>query len=139
IYDHTSLLKYLTVKWDLGALGNRTPTANNFTDELVWRASPRTNAPMTLTVAPVPEDPKPTELSEHQQALVSYSRYLESKLAAATPEGPARQDVLAQIGSRLLETVEDVTHHGDVAAERLRLYLNSQGASLPAKAPPVPP
>jgi phospholipase C len=139
IYDHTSLLKYLTVKWDLGALGNRTPTANNFADELVWRASPRTNAPMTLTVAPVPEDPKPTELSEHQQALVSYSRYLESKLAAATPEGPARQDVLAQIGSRLLETVKDVTHHGDVAAERLRLYLNSQGASLPAKAPPTHP
>lgn len=139
IYDHTSLLKYLTVKWGLGALGDRTPTANNIADELVWRASPRTNAPTTLTVAPVPEDPKPTDLSEHQQALVSYSRYLESKLAAATPDGPARQLVLAQIGSRLLQTVEDVTHHGDVAAERLRLYLNSQGASLPAPVPPPVP
>jgi phospholipase C len=136
IYDHTSLLKYLTAKWGLGALGNRTPTANSFEDELVWRASPRTDAPATLTVPLIPEDPKPTDLSEHQQALVSYSRYLESKLAAAAPEGPARQDVLAQIGSRLLQTVEDVTRHGDVAAERLRLYLNSQGASLPAAVPP---
>ncbi len=94
---------------------------------------------MTLTIAPVPEDPKPTDLSEHQQALVSYSRYLEPKLAAATPDGPARQLVLAQIGSRLLQTVEDVTHHGNVAAERLRLYLNSQGASLPAPTPPPVP
>jgi hypothetical protein len=82
----------------------------------------------------VHEDPKPTVLSEHQQALVSYSRYLESKLASATPVGPARQGTLAQIGSRLLETVEDVTNHGDVAAKRPRLYLNSHRTSLPAKA-----
>jgi phospholipase C len=132
IYDHTSLLKYLTVKWNLGALGNRTPTANNFGDELVWRTSPRGDAPTNLMVAAVPEDPKPTTLSEHQEALVSYSRYLESKLADGVPEGPAHQDMLAQIGERLLQTVEDVTNHGPVAAERLRLYLNSKGANLPA-------
>jgi phospholipase C len=131
IYDHTSLLKYLTAKWGLGALGNRTPTANNFAGELVWRSTPRTDAPMTLTAVSVPEDPKPTELSEHQQALVSYSRYLESQLAAEAPAGPARQDQLAQIGERLLKTVEAVANHGTVAAERLRLYLNSHGATLP--------
>jgi phospholipase C len=139
IYDHTSLLKYLTAKWSLGALGNRTAAANNFADELVWRSSPRTNAPSSLIAMQMPEDPKPTDLSEHQQALVSYSRYLESKLAAAAPAGPAREAALAQVGSRLLQSVEDVTQHGDVAAERLRLYLNSQGATLPPRAPePTP-
>jgi phospholipase C len=135
IYDHTSLLKYLTAKWGLGALGNRTPTANNFGDELVWRTSARTDAPINLVTPPVPEDPKPTGLSEHQEALVAYSRYLESKLAASVPEGPAHQNMLAQIGDRLLQTVEDVTNHGPVAAERLRLYLNSQGANLPGSVP----
>lgn len=136
IYDHTSLLKYLTAKWGLGPLGNRTATANNFADELVWRASPKTDAPMTLTVTKVLQDPKPTGLNEHQQALVSYSRYLESKLAASTPEGPAHQKVLAEIGDRLLRTVEDVTQHGAVATERQRLYLNSLGANLPASVSP---
>jgi len=136
IYDHTSLLKYLTTKWGLGALGNRTPTANNFGDELVWRTSARTDAPTNLIAPPVPEDPKPTGLSEHQQALVAYSRYLESKLADSVPDGSAHQNMLAQIGDRLLQTVEDVTNHGPVAAERLRLYLNSKGANLPAWAPP---
>jgi phospholipase C len=139
IYDHTSLLRYLTAKWGLGPLGNRAAAANSFADELVWRASPRTNAPTTLTVARVPEDPKPKDLSEHQEALVSYSRYLESKLAASTPEGPARQEMLARIGDRLLQTVEDVTNHGPVAAERLRLFLNSKGAHLPASPAPSAP
>lgn len=136
IYDHTSLLKYLTMKWGLGDLGARTAAANNFADEVVWRATPRTDAPLTMTTVPVPEDPEPTELSEHQQALVSYSRYLDSQMASSTPEGPAKQEMLAQIGSRLLQTVNDVTHHGDVAAERLRLFLNSKGANLPPR-PPV--
>lgn len=132
IYDHTSLLKYLTVKWGLGPLGNRTAAANNFADELVWRSSPRSDLPATLAVLSVPEDPKPTGLSEHQEALVAYSRYLELRMADNTPAGPAHQNLLAEIGARLLRTVEDVTQHGDVAAERLRLFLNSQGASLPA-------
>ena len=45
IYDHTSLLKYLTQKWTLGPLGNRTAAANNFADELVWRTTPRPAPP----------------------------------------------------------------------------------------------
>ena len=140
VYDHTSLLRYLTDKWGLGALGNRTPVANNFADELVWRDTVRTDTPETITTVPVPEDPKPTNLSEHQEALVSYSRYLELQMANKTVPGPERNDFLVQVGSRLLRTVGDLTHHGDVAAERLRLYLNSHGANLtPPAPPPLPP
>lgn len=130
IYDHTSLLKYLTVKWGLGPLGNRTAAANNFADELVWRASPRTDLPPGLTVIAVPEDPKPSGLSEHQVALVAYSRFLELQMALRTPPGPDHHNLLAEIGARLLRTVEDLTQHGSVAAERLRLFLNSHGAKL---------
>jgi len=135
VYDHTSVLRYLTEKFGLGPLGNRTPTANNFADELAWRSTARVDAPVNLVVPSVPEDPKPTDLSEHQEALVSFSRYLESKMANAIPPGAEHDNFLAQVGDRLLQTVEDLTHHGDVATERLRLYLNSNGANLQPQAP----
>jgi phospholipase C len=130
VYDHTSLLKYLTVKWGLGPLGNRVPAANDFADELVWRATPRTDA-APLNVQVVPEDPKPADLSEGQEALVAFSRSFESRMANATPPGQDKQDFLADVGQRMLQTVEDVSNHGSVASERLRLFLNSKGANLP--------
>jgi hypothetical protein len=130
VYDHTSLLKYLTDKWGLGPLGNRVPTANNFANEVVWRATPRIDA-TPLTVQAVPEDPKPVGLSEGQEALVAFSRSFESRMANATAPGPAKQNFLADVGQRMLKTVEDVSNHGDVASERLRLFLNSNGANLP--------
>jgi phospholipase C len=138
VYDHTSLLKYLTDKFSLGPLGNRVPVAHSFANEVIWRATPRTDAPPTLNVTSVPEDPKPTGLSESQEALVAFSRNLESRMANETPVGPARQNFLAQVGQRMLQTVEDVTNHGPVAAERLRLFLNSKGANLAPPALPTP-
>lgn len=134
VYDHTSLLKYLTQKWTLGTLGNRVAAANSFAGEIIWRATVRTIAPTTFVIPDIPEDPKPTGLSEGQEALVSFSRYLELQMASQTPEGPQKENFLKAVGQRLLTTVEDVTKHGAVAAERLRLFLNSQGATLP---PPV--
>ncbi|MBT9332147.1 alkaline phosphatase family protein [Paracidobacterium acidisoli] len=139
VYDHTSLLQYLTQKWGLGPLGARTAAAKSFADELVWRSAPRDQTTQALSVVQVPEDPKPTGLSEHQQALVSYSRYLESKMAGEKVPGPDRQNFLQQVGERLLSAVEDVANHGPVAAERLRLYLNSRGAQLPPSTPAAPP
>jgi phospholipase C len=138
VYDHTSLLKYLTDKFGLGPLGNRVPVANSFANEVVWRETPPTDAPLSLNVVSVPEDPKPTGLSESQEALVAFSRNLESRMANETPVGPARQNFLAQVGQRMLQTVEDVTKHGPIAAERLRLFLNSKGANLAPQESPTP-
>jgi len=56
-------------------------------------------------------------------------------MANAIPPGAEHDNFLAQVGDRLLQTVEDLTHHGDVATERLRLYLNSNGANLQPQAP----
>ena len=140
VYDHTSLLKYLTDKWGLGPLGNRVPAANNFANELVWRTTPRFDAPLSLNVQVVPEDPKPTGLSEGQEALVAFSRSFESKMAKDTPLGPARQNFLAQVGERLLQTVEDVSNHGGRRNRTLPpLPLTFKGAKLPPQAPAVPP
>ncbi len=137
IYDHTSLLKYLTKKWGLGVLGNRVAAANNFADELVWRTSARSSVPIKFALSDIPEDPKPAGLTEGQGALVSFSRYLELQMANQAPEGPQKENFLKEAGQRLLATVDDVTKHGTIATERLRLFLNSQGAKLPP-APPNP-
>lgn len=135
VYDHTSLLQYLTKKWGLGTLGNRVSAANNFADEIVWRTTARADSPRSFALPSIPEDPKPTGLTEGQEALVSFSRYLELQMAKQTPEGPQKENFVKAVGERLLATVEDVTKHGAVAAERLRLFLNSQGASLPPTQP----
>lgn len=131
VYDHTSVLRYLTEKFGLGPLGARVPAANNFADELVWRTTTRDGPPASLVMAMPPEDPKPTGLSEHQQALAAYSRYLELRMANDPPEGKSQQEFQQNIAQRMLQTVQDVTQHGPVAAERLRLFLNSKGANLP--------
>src|SRR5260370_19918849 len=68
-YDHTSLLKYLTDKWGLGPLGNRTPQASSFGPELEKRAQVRTDTPPQFTDAllgPL-ELPNP-QVNENQQA-----------------------------------------------------------------------
>lgn len=57
-----------------------------------------------------------------------FSRYLELQMANQAPEGLQKEAFLKEVGQRLLATVEDVTKHGEVAAERVRLFLNSQGA-----------
>jgi phospholipase C len=131
IYDHTSLLKYLTAKFGLGELGARTAAANNFADEIQWRATPRTDAPASVTTVPVPEDPKPTQLSDHQQAIVNYSEYLEQQTVASTPEGPAKAQMVAKASVRQLAVAQDVSLHGAVVADRVREFLNSKGANLP--------
>ena len=46
-FDHTSLLKYLTNKWNLGSLGERTANANSFADSISSQS--RTDTPLGLT------------------------------------------------------------------------------------------
>jgi phospholipase C len=132
VYDHTSLLKYLTDKWGLGPLGNRVPAANNFAKELTWRATPRTNVPSSFPIADIPEDPNPKGLSEHQKAMVAFSHHLESKMVHAMPLNSNNEPLLARIGERFLHATEDVANYGAVVSERVRLYLNAKGADLPA-------
>jgi len=79
-FDHTSLLKYLTDKWNLGPLGARTAQAATFADAIGAKA--RTDCPMELpltgpigSIAPVTGRPT---LSSHQTALFSMTQLLES-------------------------------------------------------------
>jgi phospholipase C len=83
-YDHTSLLKYLTDKWQLGPLGARTATANSIAGTLKAGA-PRTDTigsirvPFSELVAEgtIDYDEEP---SKHHESMHILAAYLEREL-----------------------------------------------------------
>ena len=86
VFDHTSVLKYLIEKWDLGpanALGNRVAKAKNIAIALT-EAEPRKNAlqfirvPYQKLIPRHPEREK-EESSAHQHGMHLFARYLEQR------------------------------------------------------------
>lgn len=79
VFDHTSLLKYLTEKWGLGSLGQRTIEAKSFGSAILSQR--RTDTPQTL---PFPQALTRIQvalverLTDHQAAVVALSHALES-------------------------------------------------------------
>jgi phospholipase C len=129
VFDHTSLLKYVTDKWKLGPLGNRVAQANSFADHLTVIQSPRTDTPAQIPVPELASNPVTGDLNVHQQSLVGFSRFLESKIAS---EAGATDDVLREIGSRLVQSMRGAGQHAEVAMARLERFFNLQ-KSAPAK------
>lgn len=90
-FDHTSLLKYLTEKWNLGPLGNRTATANSI--GVALRGTPRQDglARIELTPAelgspdPKADDAAALHVSDHQTALQLLSSYLKTEALEDVP------------------------------------------------------
>lgn len=73
-FDHTSLLKYLKDKWELGDLGLRVDAATSIATELDLASPPRTDCPRSIPtpnaeelVSPYPE--LETETNPHHYAL----------------------------------------------------------------------
>src|SRR5208282_4619201 len=78
-FDHTSLLRYLRDKWNLGPLGERTAQAKTFTAAI--SSNPRTDTPLTLPfpqVISAAQPPRFLQLTNHQSAIVALSHALES-------------------------------------------------------------
>jgi phospholipase C len=92
VFDHTSLLKYLTEKWSLGSLGDRTAQANSI-GKLVRRDTPRTGTVERIQLAPDqlrPADPdletRAAEyISGHHKALALIGRRLQLDLLKESP------------------------------------------------------
>jgi hypothetical protein len=91
-FDHTSLLKYLTDKWGLGPLGNRTAQATSF-KRLIGRAMPRTDAVQRIDLTPeqlTPPNPDleaeaATFISSHHKALALIGRQLQLEMLKESP------------------------------------------------------
>jgi hypothetical protein len=124
VFDHTSLLKYVTDLWGLGALGARTAAAKSFASSWKVSAALRTDVPMKIAEPTTLPNPEAEALNPNQLALVGFSRYLETKSAAlAEKQSPAAAKAMTlEIGKRLLWSTEQ-DRHGEVAAQRVEQFL----------------
>ncbi len=90
LYDHTSLLKYLIDKWDLGPLGERTARANSIAGAIQPTARPRTvpniRVPYTDLMPKKPELEK-EDSSNHHTALHAFAEELARELPAERLKG----------------------------------------------------
>jgi len=87
VFDHTSLLKYLTELWNLGPLGARTASANSIA-AAINQEQPRTDTipfiriPYT-NLMPERPDLEKEDSSDHHKALHAFAAYLSEKEDAA--------------------------------------------------------
>jgi phospholipase C len=127
-FDHTSLLKYLIDKWDLGPLGARADQANTFAGNLL-NAPENPDRQLAIVPTPPPSDlpPPPPKygqivgrvqptLNAHQSALVAMTQLLESMTQV---EG---QSLLGRV-KRLVTGFDGVV---DVAMERVEDFLGEK-------------
>jgi phospholipase C len=114
-FDHTSLLAFLTEKWQLGNLGDRTKEANHFGAELLKLHSARTDFPARLDLnrIPAPQSTKSKRINEHQKALISFSHFLEQHIG----------DPIEEIGRRALKILEGPEAQIEVALERFERFF----------------
>lgn len=90
VFDHTSLLRYLSDKWDLGPLTRRATAANSFAGAIRTGGSPRDDTPEALVlpadqqalaadgIAALSDMAEP--MNEHQQSLLTFSESLEDEI-----------------------------------------------------------
>lgn len=111
LFDHTSVLKYLTEKWQLGPLGRRTAAANSI-GIAISETSPRggTGTRIELTEDQLrPPDPEAEEMAfdqvnAHQTALTILGRYLVSEGVGLAPRAYS-------VGARFLEWLKERAEH----------------------------
>ncbi len=129
VFDHTSLLKYVTDKWGLGALGARTAAAQSFGKYLTLRAGVRMDAPRPLAVPAFAAKPATAEANANQDALIAFSRFLETKIAGSSAD---MATTLQDIGARLIRSMAAEGNHAEVAVERLAEFLKLRTAAASA-------
>lgn len=124
--DHTSLLKYLIDKWQLGPLGERAAAANTFAD--IVQGTGRTDTPPMISAVPAllaPVAPPPLQpLNDHQSALVALSHALETM---------AQEDA-AVVAMRSRQILTGPQSQIDAAVDRMDAFLARCAGPPPANA-----
>jgi phospholipase C len=133
VFDHTSLLRYLSDKWGLGPLGARTAAANSFAGAL--RSPPRTDtpanipepstnvsaSPASLAMARKPgqatrtlrKAAAPRPINDLQANLLIFSQVLDAEI-----KEPASNKV-----RRIKRSMKSAEDHTAVAKERVKKFL----------------
>lgn len=121
-FDHTSLLKYLSDKWGLGPLGERTARAKTFAG--CFTQAPRTDTPNVLpSVPPTVERVQSharQKLTGHESALIALSHALESM----SEEDPAT------IAARSRQVLSGPQSQIDAAFDRVEAFLKRGSVEL---------
>ena len=104
-FDHTSLLKYLTEKWNLGPLGRRTAAATSIGAALL-ESAPRTDTVPFLRVpytTLIPEHPEWERIdgSTLQQSLAAFASQLQNHLEGMEPQSDAVAARMSNIARRV--------------------------------------
>jgi phospholipase C len=117
VVDHTSILRFLTQKFGLGPLGNRTATAANLAEAIGTVAN--TNTPLRVGDAAHPvalmqlgQELEP-ELNINQAAAIEFTRHLELEMGGDP----------AEVGRRSLRALGSVQGNIEVAKERAWEYI----------------
>jgi phospholipase C len=119
-FDHTSFLKYLTDKWNLGPLGKRTAAANTFTSVIRTSGTPRTDTPekieLTADQLKPPDAGKEADANStanaHQQSLAAFASFLTNRIVVETPEA-------VSTGARIENDISEGFHKFIAAGEHL--------------------
>jgi phospholipase C len=128
ILDHTSLLKYLTDKWQLGPLGGRVPHSNSFSSLLTQRSSARLDCPQTISAAPAQANAANVALNAQQLALAGFTLHLEANHTQASD---------AVIANHSRAMVADFNSQSKVVSERVEQYFASARAKAAVSQPRV--
>ena len=87
-FDHTSILKYAIDKWGLAGLTDRVANAKTFAGSFLSAPRMDDDMPRQLDVPAGSLMPGTSEsVSEHEQALISFARYLDVTMSANDPAG----------------------------------------------------
>lgn len=111
VFDHTSLLKYLKDKWQLGSLGERTSHANSIGIALDFSGEPREDCPRIIVIPPdklVSPNPELEEDAENGNhiAIHAFADFLNSlNKTHPLPELPL-PGKLADIKNKIGKTLE---------------------------------
>jgi phospholipase C len=125
LFDHTSLLKYMTDLWRLGALGERVRNANTFRSILA--DNPRTDAPTSISASTPASNPSPTasvpvlpSLTGQQKSLLALSHLLEVE----ADENPS------VVTSRNRQLLSGPQPQIDVACDRVDSFVSKLTAKM---------
>jgi hypothetical protein len=117
-FDHTSILKYAIDKWGLQGLTRRVAAAETFAGSLLSELRKDDDMPKQLALPAVTAMPGTSEsVSEHEQALISFARYLDAKMIDSDPAG---------FLARSKQEYESLDDKVKIAEERFGAFL-SQG------------
>jgi len=117
VFDHTSILRYVSDKWSLGPLGNRVANANSIAVALGGEQRDLgTEIPTYLPEDAIPNEPQ-ERLNANQESLTAFSRFLEVELQQNGED-------LNEIAKRALRAANSPEEAGKVSVERFEKFLS---------------